>query len=497
MTDAARADERPRIRDYEPLPVGRRQYPLAYMQRWSVVKLREDERRAIVGVGARPTARLRAVLESFHRKRVDFVRVDTSELSACLGRLELAQSSNQGDDAKEPNRFLLDGLAHEAPLVTYLNGLLVEAVRAGASDIHLEGGGGSGRVRLRIDGALSTLEHFDARLFPAVSARIKFMANLNIMERRFPQDGRLSAELEGRSYDLRVSTVPAYEGESIVIRLFPAETTAFSIAELGLRDCDLALLQRAVQRPAGLLLVTGPTGSGKSTTLNALLRLLANSERKLISIEDPVEQLVAGVVQIQVNDRIGLTFDRLLRHVLRQDPNVVMVGEVRDSATAELAVRAGLTGHLIMTTMHTGGAVSAVARLRNLGCPAYLIAEVLAGSVAQRLVRRLCPHCKRECDPDPSMRRLFEAEGVRLERLFTAAGCRYCRRSGYAGRLPLFEAFLPDETTRDMIARGSSSSALIAREKSLGMTGLYVDGLSRVAEGLTTIEEVAAVVEHA
>jgi general secretion pathway protein E/type IV pilus assembly protein PilB len=316
------------------------------------------------------------------------------------------------------------------------------------------------------------------------------MAKLNIMERRLPQDGRVAVRIGDRSIDMRVATIPAHGGESIVVRLFPSLAGRASLEDLGFRPKDRLLLEAASLRSAGLFLVTGPTGSGKSTTLNALLRFLKSDERKLITIEDPIEQVIPGVVQIQTNDRIGLTFDRLLRHVLRQDPNIIMVGEIRDTATAELVGRASLTGHMVLSTLHTSTSSAAVARLRNLGVPAYLISEVLNVSVAQRLVRRLCPWCRAESAAPAVLKKEFEKRGRSIETIYTRQGCPRCRQTGYIGRIPLLEVFLPNMQTRLAMAAECPTNSPAISDALVGGRTLLEDGLDRIKAGETTIEEI-------
>lgn len=470
------------------------QYAKEFVGSNRVLKLCESANEVVVGACEPRSPELRKLLESFHRKRVSFAAMSRSQLSTHLAKATLAEQP-ASFDSSTAHRLHLDRLANEAPVVNLVNGLLLQAVRAGASDIHIESGSERSRVRLRVDGRLSTVDTLAAAVFPAISTRIKLVAGLNIMERRIPQDGRVTVNLEEVTADIRVSSVPTRSGESIVIRIFPSEARCATLDRLGFRRADAAALQAVAGRPAGLVLTTGPTGSGKSTTLATLLRLLATDEKKIITIEDPVEQVLANAVQLQTDERIGLSFDRLLRHVLRQDPNIVMLGEIRDTPTCELAVRASLTGHLILSTLHTGGAVAAVDRLRNLGTPAYLIAEVLQASLAQRLVRRLCPRCKSRAPISRRLLQLLRDRGLSESEARRPVGCPECNGSGYAGRLPLLELFVPDDDAREMIASGAPAVRIQARETSKGIRSLLDDGLEKVALGLTSIEELRTVVE--
>ena len=456
--------------------------------------LRESTEEVVVGSCTPPSEELRRTLESFHKKRVTFEPIPASELATDLAKAVLSELPASFDPSTA-HRLRLDRLANEAPLVNLVDGLLLRALDEGASDVHLEFRPDCSAVRFRVDGRLSVVERLPTSLFPAIATRIKLVAGLNIMERRIPQDGRVTVRLDGKSADVRVSTVPTREGESIVIRIFPADGRSTTLEELGFPESDAGALQRAAFRPAGLLLTTGPTGSGKSTTLAALLRLLATEEKKIVTIEDPVEQLLPGVVQLQTDERIGLSFDRLLRHVLRQDPNVVMVGEIRDTPTCELALRASLTGHLILSTLHTSSAVAAVDRLRNLGVPPYLVAEVLQASLAQRLVRRLCPMCCSKGMLPREATRLLDERVLTRVRAARPVGCPSCNGTGFKGRIPLLELFIPDDEEREMIASGMPASRVAAHERSRGQRSLLQDGLEKAALGLTTVEELRSEVE--
>ncbi|HEY9594398.1 MAG TPA: GspE/PulE family protein, partial [Spirochaetia bacterium] len=412
------------LADFAPLPEGSRQYPLEYMDANSVIKLREDEAGIVVGVCDPRNAELLTSLRAFHDGEVAFRCIDRSELSAYLGRrLSVIDAEGAKAGLPEDERILLDRLANDAPIVNLVNSLMIEAIRKGASDIHIESFAEEARVRYRIDGVLRTVGRIEKGKFAAVASRIKIMANLNIMERRLPQDGRISVHLGEGSFDVRVSIVPISEGESVVLRLFNTEGIPQQLEDLGLDPEVIAHLRGLGAAPHGLVLATGPTGSGKTTTLNALIREIALESLKVITIEDPVEYRIDGVSQIQTNERIGLTFESLLKRVLRQDPDVIMVGEIRDAATAELAMRAALTGHLVLSTLHTNDAVSVIPRLRNMGVEPYLIAAVLRGAMAQRLVRTVCPSCRVSRKPDERERALLKKYGIASARLVRGKGC--------------------------------------------------------------------------
>jgi type II secretory ATPase GspE/PulE/Tfp pilus assembly ATPase PilB-like protein len=479
------------LADFMPLPEADQQYPLEYMDAHSVIKLREDDAGVTVGICAPGNEPLLSSLRGFHDKPVTFRRVERPELSAYLGkRLSIIDAESPRGAPPEEERILLDRLANDAPIVNLVNSLMIEAIRKGASDIHIESFSEEARVRYRIDGVLHTVGLLDKGIFPAVSSRIKIMANLNIMERRLPQDGRISAHLGDRTCDVRVSIVPISDGESLVLRLFNTEGAPLGLEELGLDARSISLLRRLVSVPHGLVLATGPTGSGKTTTLNAVLRELATDSVKVITIEDPVEYRIAGVTQIQTHERIGLSFETLLKRVLRQDPDIVMVGEIRDTPTAELSVRAALTGHLVLSTLHTNDAVSVIPRLKNMGVEPYLIAAVLRGAVAQRLVRRVCPSCARRRKPDAHETALLHAHGLSAARLTEGRGCDACGGTGFKGRTSMVELFASDETVEEMILRGERSSAIAARLATRGFQSLVRAGLQKAASGETTIGEV-------
>jgi type II secretory ATPase GspE/PulE/Tfp pilus assembly ATPase PilB-like protein len=479
-----------RLADFAPLPTGPEQYPVEYIEHYGAIKLRESDDQVIVGVSRLDDASLVHRLAFFHRKQVEYRRIDPAELAAYLGRQFSVTPVETGAATSEDERLLLDRLANDAPIVNLVNSTIIDAIRAGASDIHFEGFRGEVRVRYRVDGVLRTAATIDRATFPAVSSRIKIMANLNIMEQRLPQDGRITVNLAGNTVDLRISVVPIAGGESIVLRLFNAANGIMGLDELGLSPDAAHRLRELAASAHGLVLVTGPTGSGKTTTLNAVLREIRSDARKIVTIEDPVEYVVAGVDQIQTNERIGLTFESLLRRVLRQDPDVIMVGEIRDPETAALAVRAALTGHLVFSTLHTNDAVSVIPRLMDMGVEPYLVAGVLRGAMAQRLVRRLCTSCRQETAPTDTQGRILRDAGVPESPLFHAVGCEACGGTGYRGRLAVSEVFRMTPALEKAIGSREGREGLAAVLAEGGMGSLVADGLSKAASGMTTFEEV-------
>jgi general secretion pathway protein E/type IV pilus assembly protein PilB len=479
------------IAQFMPLPDAGSQYPLEYMDAHSVIKLREDDEEVLVGVCDPEDAALLAYLNNFHGKPVEFYSIERAELSGYLGKqLSVLEAEKPGSAGSDEERILLDRLANDAPIVNLVNSLMIEAIRKGASDIHIESFSDEARLRYRIDGVLQSVGRLDKEKFPAVASRIKIMANLNIMERRLPQDGRISVHLGEGTFDVRVSIVPIAAGESIVLRLFNTKGSPLGLEELGIDAENLTLIRRLVSAAHGLVLATGPTGSGKTTTLNALLRELSSERVKALTIEDPVEYFIPGVGQIQTHERIGLTFDSLLRRVLRQDPDIIMVGEIRDTPTAELSMRAALTGHLVLSTLHTNDAVSVIPRLRNMGVEPYLLAAVLRGALAQRLVRKICAACSKTVKPGREEKELLKRQGFTASRLFRGEGCEACGGTGYKGRTSIMEAFASDEGVEDMILKGERASSFYEYLGTNGFTTLIHDGLEKAVQGITTVAEV-------
>ena len=477
---------------FHPLPEGPEQYPIEFIETRGAFKLREDDEAVWVGLTDKADDSVASSIRKFHRKPVTFLRVDRSELSAYLnGRLsgggeDTGAGSAPGEDG---DRLLLDTLANDAPIVNLVNSICSDGIRSGASDIHIEATDGAARVRYRIDGALRTVRAVEAARFPAVSSRVKIMANLNILERRLPQDGRITVTVGEDRVDLRVSIVPVAGGESVVLRVLGHSTAPRDLSAVGFAEDQLATLRALFRVPHGLVLMTGPTGSGKTTTLNAIIREIASDALKIVTIEDPVEFTIPGVNQIQTNERIGLGFDTILRRVLRQDPNVIMVGEIRDSATAELAVRAALTGHLVLSTLHTNDAVSAIPRLRNMGVEPYLLASVLRGAAAQRLVRRTCPACARPRPSEERERRALAAYGHPAATVVGGTGCAECGGTGFRGRIVIAEVFESDPVLEELVLSGAKASELSARVAERGFRSLARDGMAKFAAGLTALRE--------
>ena len=381
-------------------------------------------------------------------------------------------------------------VAGQSPVVKTVNWLLWTAVHEGASDIHIEPGDRRLRVRYRIDGRLFEKADPPWKMAAAISSRIKIMAGLDISERRLPQDGDIHVMLDGRPIDLRVSTMPGRFGEKVVVRVIDSRASLVPLERLGMTPSLLVRWKDVIDRPNGIALVTGPTGSGKSTTLYSVLASLNGSDRNISTVEDPVEATLQGVNQFQVNDKAGFGFASALRAMLRQDPDVIMVGEIRDGETAATAVQAALTGHLVFSTLHTNDAVSAVTRLVNIGIEPYLVAATVRGVLAQRLVRKICPHCREQFEPEAHMRAEIEAVTGPFAQLTRGAGCARCRGSGFAGRVGVFELLVPDESFTAAVARGASLQDLAAIARTAGLRTMRADGIEKVRDGVTAFEEV-------
>lgn len=383
----------------------------------------------------------------------------------------------------------------DAPVIRLINGLIAEAVKNRGSDVHVEPFEQALSVRLRVDGVLTEILSLPARVTPLLVSRIKVMARLDIAEKRIPQDGRISLSLGGRTLDVRVSTLPSRYGERVVMRLLDRDAARFSVEDLGMSSATRARFEEVLKEPNGVFLVTGPTGSGKTTTLYAGLTLLNDKTRNILTVEDPVEYALDSVGQTQVNAKVGMTFAAGLRAMLRQDPDVVMVGEIRDKETADIAVQASLTGHLVMSTVHTNSAVAAITRLRDMGIESFLLASTIKGILAQRLVRRLCDHCKTPYVPDAGTAGLLGFEDQQNAELFKPVGCSRCGHTGYSGRVGLYELIVVDATIAEKIhddARERDVSALAFKDHPT----LKDSGFELVRSGVTTLEEVLRVVRQ-
>lgn len=391
----------------------------------------------------------------------------------------------------------LKDLASEAPVIRLVNTIIGRVTDLRASDIHLEPFDDGLHVRYRVDGVIHAGEVVPPRLSAAVNSRVKLLAHLDIAERRLPQDGRIKTRVKGRELDLRVSTVPTVHGESVVMRVLDRASVRLDLEKMGFEKDTLERFNQLLAKPHGILLVTGPTGSGKTTTLYAALSKIDADSNKIITVEDPVEYQLEGINQIQVHPQINLTFANALRSILRQDPDIIMIGEMRDGETAQIAVQSALTGHLVLSTLHTNTAAGAVIRMQDMGVESYLITSAVNGVLAQRLVRTLCGNCKEAYDPGPEVRErsglMRFSEPGRL--IYRARGCDQCRHTGYRGRTGIHELLTLDEPMRRAIIDGLDANALNALAAQQGMLNLHEDGLRKVAAGVTTLDELARVTQ--
>ena len=412
-----------------------------------------------------------------------------------LQRIVEGMDDDRATEDDEDVNHLRD-MAFEAPVVRLVNLLIESAIDAGASDIHIEPFEDTLRVRYRIDGILYEQEAPPRRLQAAVTSRIKIMAEMNIAERRLPQDGRIRVTLRGHRVDIRVSTMPTVHGESIVMRLLDRSSVFLPLERLGYGAATRQRFERLITLPHGIVLVTGPTGSGKTTTLYAALDKINSPDRKILTVEDPVEYQLKGVNQIPVKAKIGLSFATGLRHIVRQDPDVILVGEIRDLETAEIAIQAALTGHLVFSTLHTNDAPGAITRLQDMGVESFLLSSVLEGVIAQRLVRRICQACREPDKPSPAD---LQALGVNPEQpvtLYRGRGCAECRGTGYRGRTGIYELFEITEEVRSLTLRRVSTREIRRHAIDGGMVSLRLDGWAKAQEGVTTVDEVLRVTQE-
>ncbi|MCW5765648.1 MAG: Flp pilus assembly complex ATPase component TadA [Phycisphaeraceae bacterium] len=446
-------------------------------------KLNTPSVKAVVVTGFELRGALEIVGDSMGEK------VDVSSL------LSEVEESDVQVEKKHDAEVDLEKEAAESPVIRYVNYIIQQAVKEGASDIHIEPAEKKIKVRFRIDGELYEMMQPPASMGAAIVSRLKIMANLDISERRLPQDGRIRCTVQGRKLDLRMSTLPCAYGEKVVLRILDTRSINVKLEDLGFDESILQIWRGLVNAPHGIVLVTGPTGSGKTTTLYSSLRTLDKNSMNISTVEDPIEYHLDGITQCQMHERIGMNFAAALRALLRQDPDVVMLGEIRDHETALVAVQAALTGHLVLSTLHTNDAPSSITRLVNIGLEPFLVAAAVNGVLAQRLIRRLCGACKSEKAPNDEMVEFLSAQGMSTEKVWSPKGCDKCRNTGYSGRVGIYELLTVDDTLRDIIVRNPSVSDLRRTCLERGMVTLRADGLKKAARGLTSIEEVLRVTE--
>ena len=430
---------------------------------------------------------IEAACEEFNDSKFDY---NVDDLMTEMDDIELIQDDEE--DVED-----LEKSAGESPVIKFVNFLLSNALHEGASDIHIEPKEKFTKIRYRIDGILFDTKQAPSKMHAAIVSRIKIMSNLDISERRIPQDGKIAVIMGGRGVDLRISVLPTSHGEKVVIRLLDSKSIMIGLEDSGMQPRILGAFQEQIAQPNGILLVTGPTGSGKSTTLYSALAQMDSDRLNVSTVEDPVEYNLEFCNQVQVNEKAGLTFAGSLRSLLRQDPDIIMVGEIRDQETSRIAVQAALTGHLVLSTLHTNDAPGSVSRLVNIGIEPYLIAASLNGILAQRLVRRICTNCKEPFTAPDNLRKYLDQAEIDPHNLMHGAGCDQCRDSGYAGRCGIHELLVIDEEFRQIINTDSSVNSMRSAFRRSGWPNLFEDGLLKVKDGLTTIEEILRVAEVA
>ena len=477
------------------------------MQQWKVVPVEVTHDSVRVAMANPLDIYLLELLEDIYQKKIQPLFADQEDILAVLYRWYEADSDMEAGD-EEDESAIEDGLwddpeqlrdlATEAPVVRLVNHVINQALEVKASDIHFEPFRDNLKIRFRIDGVLHDVETVSKKLQPAITSRLKLMAKMNIAEMRLPQDGRIKVKDGRREIDIRVSSLPTIFGESIVLRLLNRDEVRLELDFLGISQDILERFGRLITRPYGMILVTGPTGSGKTTTLYSVMNRINSPDKKIVTVEDPVEYQLEGINQIQVKSSIGLTFASALRTILRQDPDVILIGEIRDMETAEIAVQSALTGHLVFSTLHTNDAASAITRLQEMGVESYLISSCLLAIMAQRLVRKICPNCKEEYVlPAEFIAEAASALGVPEEEVprttWRGAGCHACANTGYSGRTGIYELIEISEGISSLILNGENSSAISAKAQEFGMRTLRQDGLAQVLQGITTLEEVMRV----
>jgi type IV pilus assembly protein PilB len=447
-----------------------------------------DEIERITGLRVRPLLVLRSTID----KMIDRAYEDDYEVDAVTADVDV-DSVEVHDQAIDLDLNKIESLVDGSPVVNLVSYLIVHAVRQGVSDIHIEPGHQYTAVRYRVDGQLREVLRPRRDLHPALVSRLKVMGKMDIAEHRAPQDGRIHVMVEGREIDLRISTLPTVLGEKVVLRVLDKQNLTFNLDEMGVPDPLLAELKRNLARPHGLMLVTGPTGSGKTTTLYSSIELIKSVTRNIVTVEDPVEYQLELINQVQVAPTKAMSFAGVLRSILRQDPDVIMVGEIRDTETAEIAIQAALTGHLVLSTLHTNDSPAAVTRLIDMGVAPYKIAAALAGVLAQRLVRTICPKCRTTYYPSTEILNLIDYQGDRRRQFQRGEGCEHCFDTGFRGRVGIYEFFRITPETRQLISSGASLQELQAKHLEQGGTTLLQAGIQRAEEGITSLDEVIRV----
>jgi general secretion pathway protein E len=491
--------------EYPEDPLVLEHFPEQFLLNHHVVPLSVSDDALVFAASKPQDAFLRKALHLATHKQIELRLGLTADIDVALERYVEIEDEGELDSLStfdvNDTEFVehLKDLASEAPVIQRVNQIIQRSLDIEASDVHLEQFDDGLHLRYRIDGVLQEASQItDSNLSAAIVSRIKLLANLNIAERRLPQDGRIMMRVKGHELDLRVSTLPTVHGEGIVMRVLDRESIRLNLADMGFSDDTFASYKELLKRPHGVLLLTGPTGSGKTTTLYASLSNMDSGSMKVITVEDPVEYQLHGINQIPVHSQIGLTFARALRSILRQDPDIIMIGEMRDTETAQIAVQSALTGHLVLSTLHTNTAAGAITRLEDMGVERFLITAAVNGVLAQRLVRKLCPDCKTAVDLPPEVLKKtglepFMASGSHT--IFESTGCEACKHTGYRGRMAIHELFVLDSTIQRAVLDGADANKLREHARARGMRTLYEDGLRKVAMGLSSLDEVLRVTQ--
>jgi type IV pilus assembly protein PilB len=483
-----------------------------YIRKHSALPIRFDGQTLVVGMIDPTNVFLLDEIRRKTRRSVKIVVTTTADITKVVELLttgasdinveeiikDMAEDDVQllkKDASNDDNVTDLEKMGSESPIIRFVNYVIFDAIKQGASDIHLEPKEKQLKVRYRIDGVLFEAMNPPWQMHPAIVSRLKIMSNLDISERRLPQDGRVRAVVHGRKVDLRLSTLPTVHGEKVVMRILDNRSINVKLEDLGFSENALTIWRNQIDLPHGILLVTGPTGSGKTTTLYSSLNCMDGNKLNIATVEDPIEYHLSAANQVQVHEKIGMTFSAALRSLLRQDPDVVMLGEIRDPETARIAVQASLTGHLVLSTLHTNDAPGSITRLINIGVEPYLISAAVNAILAQRLVRKICQHCKEEFFPSEQMHEFLTLQGFASEKTYKGKGCDRCRKTGYSGRLGIYELLVMDDNLRDTVTRNPDVTHLRKLCRERGLVTLRDDGFAKVMQGLTTVDEILRVTE--
>ena len=486
--------------------------PADYIRKHFVLPLRLDGKALVIGMADPANVFLLDEVKRRTRRDCRIVVTPTADINRLVEQLTSSTSADikvdeiikdmADDDVQvvaetKDDVTDLEKAGSESPIIRFVNFLIFDAIKQGASDIHIEPKEKTLKVRYRIDGILFEAMNPPHGMHAAIVSRMKIMANLDISERRLPQDGRIRTIVHGRKVDLRMSTLPTGFGEKVVVRILDNRSINVPLEDLGFSENAMTIWKNQIDQPHGILLVTGPTGSGKTTTLYSSLRCMDGNQLNISTVEDPIEYNLPAANQVQVHEKIGMTFSAALRSLLRQDPDVVMLGEIRDAETARIAVQAALTGHLVLSTLHTNDAPASITRLINIGVEPYLISSAVNAILAQRLVRKICTSCREEYTPTDEMREFLNLQGFASDKVYRGKGCDRCRKTGYTGRAGIYELLVMDDHLRDMVTRNPDVNLLRKLCRERGLVTLREDGFQKVMKGITTVDEIIRVTENA